>query len=79
MSKNMLCGCDVSLENNTVWLMLDDGSQPAKLFNADNNQLGAEVIVERVYSIAKEHCVSDILIGTEATSMYDLHLFEYLA
>ena len=79
MSKNMLCGCDVSLENNTVWLMLDDGSQPAKLFNADNNQLGAETLVERIYSIAKEHCVSDILIGTEATSMYDWHLLEYLA
>ena len=79
MSKNMFCGCDVSLENNTVWLMLDDGSQPAKLFNVDNNQLGAEVLVERVYNIAKEHCVSDILIGTEATSMYDWHLLEYLS
>jgi len=51
--------------------MLDDGSQPAKLFNVDNSQLGADVLVERIYSIAKEHCVSDILIGTEATSMYD--------
>ncbi len=79
MSKNLFCGCDVSLQNNTVWLMLDDGSQPVKLFNADNNQLGAEILVERIYNIAKEHCVSDILIGTEATSMYDWHLLEYLA
>jgi len=79
MPKNMFCGCDVSLENNTVWLMLDDGSQPAKLSNVDNNQLGAEVLVERIYAIAKEHCVSDILIGTEATSMYDWHLLEYLS
>ena len=59
--------------------MLDDGSQPVKLFSVDNNQPGAEILVERVYSIAKEHCVSDILIGTEATSMYDWHLLEYLA
>jgi transposase len=59
--------------------MLDDGSQPVKLFNVDNNQLGAEVLVERIYNIAKEHCVSDIFIGTEATSMYDWHLLEYLA
>jgi len=79
MSKSMFCGCDVALENNTIWLMLDDGSQPTKLFNVDNNQLGAEVFVERISIIAKEHCVSDILIGTEATSMYDWHLLEYLA
>jgi transposase len=59
--------------------MLDDGSQPTKLFNVSNNQLGAEVLVERIYAIAKEHCVSDILIGSEATSMYDWHLLEYLA
>jgi transposase len=79
MSKSMFCGCDIALENNTIWLMLDDGSQPVKLFNVENNQLGAEVLVERICSIAKEHCVSDILIGTEATSMYDWHLLEYLA
>lgn len=79
MSKSLFCGCDVSLENNTVWLMLGDGSQPTKSFGVENNQLGAEVLVERIYTIAKEHCVSDILIGTEATSMYDWHLLEYLA
>ena len=79
MSKILFCGCDVALENNTVWLMLDDGSQPTKLFGVDNNQLGAEILVERIYAIAKEHCVSDILIGTEATSMYDWHLLEYLS
>ena len=79
MSKNLFCGCDVALENNTLWLMSDDGSQPAKLFNVDNNYLGAEILVERIYNIAKEHCVSDILIGTEATSMYDWHLLEYLS
>jgi len=79
MSKSLFCGCDVALENNTVWLMLDDGSQPTKLFGVDNNQLGAEILVERIYAIAKEHCVSDILIGTEATSMYDWHLLEYLS
>ena len=55
MSKNMLCGCDVASDNNTIWLMLDDGSQPVKLFNVDNNQLGAEVLVERISAIAKEH------------------------
>ena len=59
--------------------MLDDGSQPIKLFNVDNNQLGAEILVERISAIAKEHCVSNILIGTEATSMYDWHLLEYLS
>ena len=79
MSKSLFCGCDVALENNTIWLMLEDGSQPVKLFGVENNQLGAEVLVERIYSIAKEHCVSDILIGTEATSMYDWHLLEYLS
>lgn len=78
MSKSLFCGGDVASDNNTIWLMLDDGSQPGKLFSVDNNQLGAEVLAERVYNIAKEHCVSDVLIGTEATSMYDWHLLEYL-
>lgn len=79
MSKSLFCGCDVASDNNTIWPMLDDGSQPAKLFNVDNNQLGADALVEKIYSIAKEHCVSDILVGTEATSMYDWHLLEFLA
>ena len=51
MSKSLFCGCDIASDNNTIWLMLDDGSQPVKLFGVDNNQLGAEVFVERVYSI----------------------------
>ncbi len=78
MSKSLFCGCDTSSDSNTIWLMLDDGSQPTKVFNVDNNQLGAEILVERIFNIAKEHCVSDILAGTEATSMYDWHLLEYL-
>lgn len=79
MSKSLFCGCDVASDNNTIYLMLDDGSQPVKLFNINNNQLGAEILVDRLFNIAKEHCVSDILIGTEATSMYDWHLLEYLS
>jgi len=79
MSKSLFCGCDIASDSNTIWLMLEDGSQPNKLFSVDNNQLGAELFVERIHAIAKEHCVSDILIGTEATSMYDWHLLEYLS
>lgn len=54
MSKNLFCGCDAASDSNTIWLMSDDGSQPVKLFNIDNNQLGAEVLVEKIYTIAKE-------------------------
>ena len=60
MSKSLFCGCDVASDNNTIWLMLDDGSQPVKLFNVENSQLGAEILVERISAIAKEHFVSYI-------------------
>jgi len=79
LSKNLFCGCDTALSTFTSWLLLDDGAEPIRFFTLDNNQLGAQTLVERLLSLAKEHCVNNILIGTEATSMYDWHLLEFLS
>jgi len=79
LSKNLFCGCDTAVNTFTTWLLLDDGTEPVKSFSLDNNQVGAQALVDKLISLAKEHCVTNILIGTEATSMYDWHLLEFLS
>jgi transposase len=80
MLKNALCcGIDTASRQNTVCLLYADGSYAKKPFNLANNRLGAESLVNTIESIVKEHGITTILAGTEATSMYDWHLLEYLA
>lgn len=79
MSKNLFCGCDIAAGTFTSWLLLDDGTEPIRSFTLDNNQLGAQTLVDKLLSLALEHCVSNILVATEATSMYDWHLWEFLS
>ncbi|MCM8827574.1 MAG: transposase, partial [Candidatus Omnitrophica bacterium] len=79
MSNNLFCGCDVAVSTFTTWLLLDDGTEPVKSFTLDNNQVGAQTLVDKLLSLAKEHCVTHIFIGTEATSMSDWHLLEFLS
>jgi len=80
MLKNALfCGIDTSLNQNTVCLLLLDGAYAKKLFNLANNRFGAESLTNTIEALLREHSLDTVLVGTEATSMYDWHLLEYLA
>lgn len=80
MLKNALfCGIDTASKQNTACLLVSDGSYAKRPFNLANNRLGAEGLVNTIEAFLKEKALDTILVGTEATSMYDWHLLEYLA
>ncbi|MDI6788490.1 MAG: IS110 family transposase [Planctomycetota bacterium] len=79
MSKTLLVGIDVGSLDNAVCLMDDSGNQLGKVFPIPNSYSGAHQLEDRLQQIAQEHSFDSIKIATEATSLYDFHIADYLS
>ena len=65
----LFAGIDVSVDNNKVYLMLQDGTEHSS-FTVKNNLSGAHTLCQRIVGALSERKLSAALIGIEATSVY---------
>jgi transposase len=73
----LFVGIDVGSRNNAVYIMLPDGSKHSS-FPVQNNLGGAQLLSKRVVSALTQHCLSDVILGLEATSVYGDNLVCFL-
>lgn len=73
----LFVGIDVGSRDNTVHVMLPDGSKHSS-FSIRNNLGGAQVLSERVVSALQKQKLSSVVIGMEATSVYGDNLACFL-
>lgn len=79
MSKRLFVGIDVSSRNNVVCFCGPEGNQLFKPTTFSNNLPGAEALTEKIAETMQNLSLDTVLIGTEATGIYDLHIADYLA
>lgn len=79
MSSTLFVGIDVSAEKFDTAFALHSGSFIGKSFSLPNSLPGAESLVDRILQVAKDHALSQTLIGTESTGFLDLHLVDFLS
>ena len=70
-------GIDVGSRDNSVYIMLPDGSKHSS-FSVQNNLGGARILSKRVVSALCEQGLNDVLLGMEATSVYGDNLVCFL-
>lgn len=73
----LFVGIDVGSRNNSVYIMLPDGSKHSS-FTAQNNLGGAQTLSKRVVSALIERNLTAVVIGMEATSVYGDNLICFL-
>ncbi|MBI3009245.1 MAG: IS110 family transposase [Candidatus Omnitrophica bacterium] len=72
-------GIDVSSADLVVCLLDHQGQRLDNVQTMENSLPGAEKLESLILEIAKKIRVDQILIGTESTSVYDLHIADFLA
>lgn len=70
---------DVSSKTNVAAILDQDGNPALAPASFPNNQIGAEQLERLVASVCQERTVTSVRIATEATSVYDWHLADYLS
>jgi len=73
----LFVGIDVGSRDNTVHIMLPDGSKHSS-FAVQNNLGGAKTISKRVVSVLTDKSLPDVAIGIEATGVYGDSLMYFL-
>jgi transposase len=74
---SLFIGIDVSLQNNTVYLMKSDGAKHSS-FTVQNNLSGGKILSQRIVSAMKENYFDNAVIGLESTSVYGDNLVCFL-
>lgn len=72
-------GIDVSSRDLVVCFMNTKGNQMGKFQTFKNALPDAEKLAKQIATNAKKIKADEILIGTESTSVYDLHIVDFLA
>lgn len=70
-------GIDVGSKSNVAYLMKSYGSRHSTLI-VDNNRIGAQKLVDRITSVLQTLDNPEVVIGMEATSVYDDNLMYFL-
>jgi transposase len=73
----LFIGIDVGSRDNTVFIMLPDGSKHSS-FSVQNNLGGAQTLSKRVIAALEKLKLNDVVIGIEATSVYGDNLIYFL-
>jgi len=73
----LFVGIDVGSRDNTVHIMLPDGSKHSS-FSVQNNLGGAKTISKRVVSVLADKSLPSVAIGIEATGVYGDNLMCFL-
>ena len=79
MIRTAYLGVDAASKENQFALLSQEGKLICPSFRLPNSALGVEELLLKLHPLLKEHDIQKLLVGTEATSMYDWHLLEYLA
>ncbi|SHF60724.1 Transposase [Desulforamulus putei DSM 12395] len=73
----LFVGIDVSMNDNKVRLLKEDGSDAGKL-TVTNNLPGAIKLVDKILQTAGHYSVDKLVVGLESTSHYSYHLATFL-
>ena len=77
MPKTLYVGVDTALKTNVVCFVDDSGRRLCTLRSVPNSPAGFERICETMMHHAAKHSFGAVRIGTEATSVLDIHLLDY--
>ncbi len=77
MPKTLYVGVDTALKTNVVCFVDDSGRRLCTLRSVPNSPAGSERIREQMIHQAHKHGLHAVRIGTEATSVLDIHLLDY--
>lgn len=78
-SSLLYVGIDVSSKTNVAACIDQEGKVAGMPAAFPNNQTGAEELEEWIAAFCRERAAGCVKIGTEATSVYDWHLVDYLS
>ena len=67
-------GVDAASKENQFALLSQEGKLLCPSLRLPNSVLGVEELLTKLRPLLKEHDIQKLLVGTEATSMYDWHL-----
>lgn len=73
----LFVGIDVSLRENRVRFLTEDGSNAGRM-TIPNNLPGASMLVDQILNTACQCSVDKLVVGLEATSHYSYHLASFL-
>lgn len=73
----LFVGIDVSLKENKVCFLMEDGTAAGRL-TIPNNLPGAGKLVDKILNTAHQHSVNKLVVGLESTSYYSYHLATFL-
>jgi len=79
MAGALYVGIDVSMKQNVVAFLDDEGRRIGGFRRFQNNQPDAERLQTAILETLHAGDYDRVLIGTEATSVYDFHLVDFLA
>ena len=77
MPKTMYVGADIALKTNVVCFVDDSGRRLCTLKSVPNSPAGFERICDEMMHQADKQSFEAVRIGTEATSVLDIHLLNY--
>ena len=78
MPKTLHVGVDVALKTLAACFVDDDGKALHTIRTLPNTPAGALQIQQQIARICRQDRFEQVRVGTEATSVYDLHLLEHL-
>ncbi len=79
MTRALHVGIDVSMKRNEVCFVDNNGKRIGRFRRFDNNRTGAQYLQNAILETCNAGDFDRILIATEATSVYDFHILEFLA
>lgn len=71
-------GMDVSQNSVVICVQLPDGQEAGLRWTVPNTLPGAQALAERLAQILRDHAVTGVRLGVEATNWYWWHLACYL-
>jgi len=78
MPKTLHVGVDVALKTLAACFVDDEGKALHTIKSMPNTPAGARQIQQQIARLCQQDCFQLVRVGTEATSVYDLHVLEYL-
>jgi len=79
MANILYVGIDAASKSNTACFMDANGNEISKRYSFPNTITGAKQLEEKILSFTSSNKFTTLVIGTEATSIYDWHLIDFLA
>lgn len=79
MSQHCILGANVSTKSCSDWGEEPEGEIITRSRRFSNTPQGAQKLIDNLDKICQKNKFNKIILGVEATSLYALHLLEYLA